>query len=107
MKLLDRPSSVIEVRELLVGQGGITRHQISYTNTPIFVCKDLFGKYDGKINSLYIDHTEFVGFQIECRDLHKMPREFVRFGASERSIRFDRADNMFLSLGTNQRHIVF
>ena len=107
MKLFDRPSSVIAVRELLAGQGGIAGHQIEYANRSICVCQDVLGQQHRKIQALERDQTEFVGLQIECRNLRNVPCAFVGFGEGNRPIRFDRTHNMFASCGPNQRHILF
>ena len=42
VKRFDRPSSVIEARQLLGSQSDIARHEIEYANAPILVCQDLF-----------------------------------------------------------------
>ena len=102
MKRFDRPSSVREMGELLVGQGGIAGHQREYPRPPVVVGQDVLGEENGTSHALRIDQTEFGGVPLQGGDLHKPPCQLVGFRQGDRTIDLHRADNMFF-VGFDQK----
>lgn len=102
----DAPSFLKELRDAVITERQIARHQIAHARRTVFVFEDLFEEQNRERHLLQPNLTSRIRWQIEFADCHVRTALVVAFAQGHLAVLLERHNEVFLQIKFDELHIV-